>query len=46
MRHDADISVALEGCRACHEKSSDGAPAGRAQKGNPEPNVVGATYQR
>jgi hypothetical protein len=26
MRHNADISVALKGCDACHEEGSEGVP--------------------
>src|SRR5207245_5388610 len=32
MRHDADIPVALEGCRACHAK----APTARAHRPRPD----------
>src|SRR5439155_14642167 len=32
MRHDADVAVPLEGCRACHQRSSGGTTRGGALK--------------
>src|SRR5271167_4284634 len=46
MRHDADVPIPLEGCRACHGRSSDGIARGGYLEGKPELAVLCAVYQR